>query len=225
MLLVPELSNSAITAEKRPTFGEQCLTEEELSSKVLSLSEPYSKAQETASFLRESARQSRTCRQQIIASVMKAMDKPHLDISRDQASDDLWREGARLLGDLKAAEALDLLLSHITMNDHEWSVTMVHQPAIEGIIRMGPIAIPKLTVMVQKNTDREVRQDAVYCLAWIGGASARRVLEQVFPIESDPCVKHFIRVSINTMDKSGRLRNDQGQWLSAFLCNGSEGLK
>ena len=37
---------------------------------------------------------------------MKAMDKPNLDISRDQASFYLWSEGAVLLGDLKAIESL-----------------------------------------------------------------------------------------------------------------------
>ena len=47
-------------------------------------------------------------------------------------------------GDLKAAQSLDLLLSHIKMTDGEWSATMTHQPALEGIIRMGPVAIPKL---------------------------------------------------------------------------------
>src|SRR5215216_401622 len=112
------LSNSAgglISVQKRPFSGEKCLTEDELAKAVLSLSGPYSKAQESGQLLRESAKQPGTCRQQIIIAIMKAMDKPHLDISRDQASADLWREGAMLLGDLKAAPALDLLLSHIKM--------------------------------------------------------------------------------------------------------------
>jgi hypothetical protein len=33
----------------------------------------------------------------------------------------LWREGSELLGKLKASEALDLLTSHMRMNDGEWS--------------------------------------------------------------------------------------------------------
>jgi hypothetical protein len=89
---------------------------------------------------------------------------------------------------------------------------------------MGSIAIPKLRVMLRNSPDREERQDAVYCLAWIGGASAQRILQQALPMESDPCVKAFIRVSINTIDiKSGGLKNDRGQWFSAFLCLAHKG--
>ena len=76
----------------------------------------------------------------------------HVDISRNQVEANLWREGARLLGDLKASESVDLLLSHITMTGGGWSSTMTHQPALEGIIRMGPLAIPKLERLL-RNSD------------------------------------------------------------------------
>jgi len=200
--------------------SENCLAEQDITKAVLSLSATFGDAQDAGKLLLTSSRLSSICRQQIIAAIMKAMDKPDLDIRRDQASDDLWREGAALLGDLKATQALDLLLSHIEMNDGEWSITMIHQPAIEGIIRMGPIAIPKLSVMLLNSPDRELRRDFVYCIAWIGGASARRALQQALPAESDPCIRRFIRVSINTVDiKSGGLKSDSGQWLAAFLCH------
>jgi len=42
----------------------------------------------------------------LLPLVMNAMDKPDLDISRDQAHATLWREGAILLGELKAMESL-----------------------------------------------------------------------------------------------------------------------
>lgn len=58
----------------------------------------------------------------------------------------------------------------------EWSISMVHQPALEGIILMGTLAIPKLKLLLQ-NDDWEIRHYAVYCLFWIGGTSARRALE------------------------------------------------
>jgi HEAT repeat protein len=216
-------SSVGVGTPKKPIRSRgTCLSEDKLAHAVLSLSADYSKAQEASHLLRESSRRSSTCREKIIAAVMRAMDKPNLDISRDQASADLWREGAILLGDLKAVQALDLLLSHINMNDGEWSMTMVHQPALEGIIRIGRIAVPRLRTMLRNNSDREVRHNAVYCLAYIGGPSARRVLQEVLPSESDACVKRFISAAIEIMDsKSGGTKADRGEWLSAFLCKNS----
>jgi hypothetical protein len=123
-----------------------------------------------------------------------------------------------LLGDLKATQSLDLLLSHITMKDGSWSSTMTHQPALAGIIRMGPLAIPKLQKLLH-NQDWQTRHYAVFCLANIGGPSARRVIKTSVPIESHPCVKRLMLVSIETIDvKRGGLKQDHGEWAKAFMC-------
>lgn len=99
----------------------RCLTDDQPGKAVRSLSRAYNEAQAAQRLLRQSSKRSSTCRKQIIAAVMNAMDRPDLDISSDQASADLWREGAILLGDLKATQSLDLLLSHITMTDGTWN--------------------------------------------------------------------------------------------------------
>jgi hypothetical protein len=192
----------------------QCGASNEIAQAVISLSRQYDEAQVAQRLLRQSAKRSSACRQQVVAAVMEAMDKPNLDISRDQASADLWREGAILLGDLKATQSLDLLLSHIKMTDGEFSMTMAHQPALEGIIRMGPVAIPKLKRLLQ-DQDWETRHYAVYCLAEIGGTAARRALQQAQAMESNPCVKKFMLVSIKMING---VKQEQGEWITAFLC-------
>jgi HEAT repeat protein len=150
---------------------------------------------------------------------MEAMDKPNLDLSRDQASANLWREGALLLGDLKATQSLDFLLSHIRMTDGEFSMTMTHQPALEGIVRMGSVAIPKLKRLL-RNQDWQSRHYAVYCLARIGGTQARSALQQAVVIESDSCVKHFMVVSIRMINA---VKQNQGDLVRAFLCTSVAG--
>jgi hypothetical protein len=196
----------------------RCLTADQLAEAVHLLSRDYNQAQVGQRLLRQSSRRSSTCRQQIIAAVMKAMDKPDLDISRDQASNYLWREGAILLGDLKATQSLDLLLSHISMTDGEWSSTMVHQPALEGIIRMGPVAIPKLKKLL-RHQDWQTRQDAVFCIANIGGPSALRAIKAAISNESHSCVKGLMLASIKVIDvKHGGMKADNGEWAKAFTC-------
>ena len=219
MLVLSDINGSS-DGVTRPMKGVAvpCLTDDQLASAVISLSREYDRAQAAQRLLRQSSKRSSECRQQVVAAVMNAMDRPDLDISRDQAHANLWREGALLLGDLKAEQSLDLLLSHIKMMDGEWSTTMTHQPALEGIIRMGPVAIPKLKKLLQ-NQDWQIRHYAVYCLASIGGLSAQRAIETAALIESIPCVKRFMLTSIQTIDaKHGGLKKDHGEWAKAFTC-------
>lgn len=215
ILTLSGIDSSAVRATRA---GARCLTDDQIAKAVISLSRAYDEARSAQRLLRQSSKQSSTCRQEIVAAVMNAMDKPGLDISRNQADANLWREGAVLLGDLKATESLDLLLSRITMTDGEWSSTMSHQPALEGIIRMGPVAIPKLEKLLG-NQDWQTRHYAVYCLASIGGTSVRRAIETAVSMESHPCVKRFMLVSIQTIDvKHGGVKADRGEWAKAFLC-------
>jgi len=210
-------SNTQETVKTIPPDTE-CLAPQVLTNALTQLSGSYDEGQRArATFLR-AANKSARCKQEIVSSIMKAMDRPGLDIRRDQASYYLWREGSRLLGELKASEALDLLISHIGMNDGEWSVSMVHQPALGGIIEMGPIAVPKLSVLL-RSPDAASRHDAVYCLSLIGGPSALQALKQALPSESDKCVKRFIQASIKSLDNEEKKLQDNGDWLPAFLCN------
>lgn len=209
---------STIGRRKNEKVTLQCLPDDQLANTVSSLSLEYDTAQTAQSLLRQTSERSSACRQRVVAAVMNAMNRPDLDISRNQAHANLWREGAILLGDLKAAQSLDLLLSHIKMTEGEWSTTMTHQPALEGIIRMGPVAIPKLRDLL-RNEDWQTRHYAVFCLANIGGLSARRAIETAAPTESHPCVKRLMLASIKTIDvKHGGLKQDRGEWGRAFMC-------
>ncbi len=192
-----------------------CLTEYQLTQTVISLSADYNEGQTAQQLLREKAKQSSACRHRIIVAVMKAMDKPNLDISRDQGSNNLWREGAILLGDLKAVESLDLLLSHINMTNGDFSTTMSHQPALAGIVQMGSPAIPKLKVLL-RNGDSHTRYYTVYCLYQISGRSARRALEQALPTETDRCVKRLLIVSLKAMKG---IKPEPGEWAAAVFCS------
>ena len=221
MLALSNVDSSAgRSAGPNKLLARQCISDDELANAVVALSRQYDEAQVAQRFLRQSAKRSSGCRRQVVAAVMGAMGKPNLDISRDETFANLWREGAILLGDLKATQSLDLLLSHIKMTDGGFTLTMTHQPALEGIIRMGTLAIPKLTRLLQ-NKDWQIRHYAVYCLFWIDGTSARRALERALPMETDRCVKKFMSVSLRTMQeakKTIRGTNDQSEWVTSLMC-------
>jgi hypothetical protein len=80
----------------------------------------------------------------------------------------VWLYGADLLGQLKASEALDLLISHLKLATGIYSASMLHQPALRGVIKMGPVAIPKLSGVLRDNQDQKTRYFAIYCITRIG---------------------------------------------------------
>ena len=150
---------------------------------------------------------------------MKAMDRPDLDFTHDKESYYLWLYGAELLGDLKAAEALDLLISHLDVIDrNRFSTSMNHEPALKGVVKMGPIAIPKLDVVLRNSPDPALRSDAVYCIATIGGPSAVRSLREALDSETDACVSRNIRVSPDSFDESGTIK-DRRKWFAGLECD------
>lgn len=209
-----ERERSAPLAANQDT---KCLASENLANALAQLSGGYAEAHEARATLLKAAARSRMCREHVISLIMNAMDKPDIDIRRNQATYYLWREGSDLLGELRATQALDLLISHLGINDGEWSASMVHQPALGGIIKIGPIAIPKLSAALG-SSDPNLRHDAVYCIALIGGRTALSALKQALPSESDQCVRRFIRISISSLDNEKNILKNDAEWFSAFLC-------
>jgi hypothetical protein len=177
------------------------------------------------------SRKSPVCRKEVVWALMNVMDRPDLDFRRDAPAYYVWREGSRLLGELRATEALDLLISHLDVTHEFHSASMVFQPAILGVRQMGEAAIPKLAVALRESPKTNIRMAAVYCLTSIGGAAAMDVLKQAQNGQTNKCVSRFIDISLSTFSyksKSGYILfdNDAPQagpsarrnWLTAFEC-------
>jgi len=153
------------------------------------------------------------------------MNKQELNFMTDRASYFLWRNGAAILGDLKAVESLDLLIEHLDLNDGFFSASMVHQPAILGIERMGKLAVPKLRGALKHHPKREIRLATALCLADIGGTEAQAALKDALNTETDECVRRFITLSLpnpTEVRSNPHLSTNEGeilrQRLLAFRC-------
>jgi hypothetical protein len=217
--LITRLDASTAVVKSRGS----CLSEMDLVNTVQLLSVPQgnSKLEPARRLLLASARESAMCRKAVVQAVMSGMDKPNLDLTNDPASYSLWYSGARLLADLKAYEALDLLIANLNVNDGT-TMSPSHYPALGGVIRMGPVAIPKLGKVLRESPDHKQRSYAVFCIAQIGGRSAMRVLKSAHRSETDACVNRFIKVSIESLGNR-RLpyqitSADRPRWFSAFWC-------
>jgi len=176
------------------------------------------------------AQKSPECRKEVIHALMERMDKPDLNFEKDISSYFVWREGSQLLGELKATEALDLLISHLDLTNGLHSSSKVFQPAILGVRQMGLAAVPKLAVALLQSPKAGVRMAAAYCLTDIGGVSAMNALRRAQNSEGNQCVARFIRISLSTFsyklkgqiafgNEAPQANEDaRRNWLTAFDC-------
>lgn len=196
----------------------RCLTKEEYEGHLLALSNASSAAAGDASQeLLHVAAESEPCRAEVVSVLIKAMDKPNLDFRHDLEAYRLWRAGAEILGDLRATEGLGLLISHLNLTGSDFSTSMKHQPALEGVIKIGVPALPKLEEVLKHDPDPSMRHAAVFCIATIGGPTAVRSLGEALSAESDMCVRRFIEASLDNFDELGQIKN-RGAWFSGFVC-------
>lgn len=167
---------------------------DKLSSEVQSETELVRK-----SLIHESI-ESPACRAEVVNGLIQAMNKPNLNFVFDRRSFYLWSNGSVILGELKAVEALDLLIEHLDLNDGEFSASMSHQPAYQGVTLMGVLAIPKLSLALQHKNQR-IRLASALCLTEIDGPDAVTALENALKTETDQCVRRFIEISILILEK------------------------
>lgn len=212
----PSQPNKWISTQVR--VEQRCLVRENLSNSLNHLSlGTQPEVNHAKQILIDTSSRSPSCRSEVISLLMSAMDKPSIDFKDDEGSYYLWLYGAEILGDLKATEALDLLISHLSSSTATFSTSMKHQPAIRGVIKMGPVAIPKLNAVLVDNSDPKMRHSAVYCIATIGGPTAVQSLKRALPSETDKCVSRFIRVSLDSFDDDGNIK-DRSKWFAGISC-------
>jgi len=163
------------------------------------------------------------CRTEIVQALITTMAQATNPAGNQYDNFFFWLHGASLLADLKATEALDLLIANIDFTDG-WSTSLskAHTPALDAILRIGVPAIPKLQIALKNDPVPHKRGFVALALAYIGGTQARRALISALPGETDPCVKNFLLVSVQAFDNKERPNHVSsalnGKWISAFYC-------
>ena len=231
VLMVTALATEiAMSASKmaQPAVGDinpfqGCLSDAEVSRAVRILSDgQYEDQQKAVTRLKMDASRSTACRKQVVTSVMTAMDQPNLDLAAGTHQFFLWHYGTQLLAELKATEALDLLIANFERHDGS-GFPFNHYPALGGVIDMGEIALPRLQTSLRENPHRFIRQLTVFCIALIGGESASQILREALTTEPDPCVTSCIRATLTAFNNKRHPNHipDESRttWYTTFLCN------
>jgi hypothetical protein len=232
LAFIPAFPGLSVNAQVLSTAKErrvQCLGNGELDASVVTLKSYLAgpELDNAAGLLLRKARRSPKCRAQIIQALITAMshithkEPPLRDLGVDEETYYLWQNGANLFAKLHATEALDLLLANLALTDG-WSISMSHYPAVAAVTGIGLPAIPKLEFVLHNNSQPYMRKFAIFCIASIGGAKARSALSKAVRGETDPCVKRFVRVSLEVFRNKSQPNHvtatENGRWSSAFYC-------
>jgi len=203
---------------------EQCFQDAELTDSLATLKlQGLAEVSKVSESLLSRARNSPGCRSEVVRGLIRAMEQTPNPIRNRDENYFLWVHGSALLAELNATEALDLLIANIDLSDG-WSasISQEHLPALVAILSMGEPAIQKLQIVLRNDSESHRRRLAAFGIAYIGGSQARKALTAALPGESDPCVKNFVRVSIQAFDnktKPNHINSSlNGKWLSAFYC-------
>lgn len=205
----------------------KCIPESDLGDSLITLKSHLSGDElfRVSRELLRNAKRSPECRSRVIQALMTAMKQPGGSNGLggvDSETYSLWQNGADLLANLQATEAVDLLIAHLDLTDG-LTATLGHHPAIGAVIRIGHPAIPKLEEVLSKNPQPYMRRFAVFCIASIGGTRAKNALAKALPGETDHCVKSFISASLEMFDNK-RYPNQipperNGSWYSMVYCS------
>jgi hypothetical protein len=218
-----EASFSSERITKSVRFA-QCFRDAELSERLatLKLQGGVEVAKVYESLLTK-ARTSSECRTELVYALIRVLQQAnHV---RTDPNDEffLWQHGAGLLAELKATEALDLLVANIELSSG-WSssISPYHLPVLAAVLSIGLPAIPKLEIVLRNDSDPARRKFAALAIAYIGGSQARRALTGALQGETDSCVKNFLRVSLQAFNNKTEPNHISpalnGKWLSAFYC-------
>lgn len=165
-----------------------------VSSYVRKLSSRRSEGSQAAISLLNIAKQSAECRADIVSAVIRALN--NADVEKDDSAFNVWATGSAILGRLKAVEAVDLLVAHLDLNDGLFSASMVHEPVVLAMVKMGDVAVPKLALALKHSPKKRIRLAAAYCLGDIGGSDALDAMKSALNTETEECVRRFITLTL-----------------------------
>lgn len=152
------------------------------------------------------ALQSDENRKTVIAELLKVVEMPAFRYRLDSHSvpaSYLWAGVGEILGNVKAEEAIDLLISCVDCTAITESVTdnYRHKPGVRALLGMGSLAVPKLSVALA-DPNPEIRGYAALTLGLIGGNDAKKALTQAFELEEDIKVRKWIQGAIGDIKRS-----------------------
>jgi HEAT repeat protein len=135
-----------------------------------------------------------------------------IEVVKDPVARDVWPVATAwmmcvdLLGELKATEAIEVLIENMDHTGQNGVIMSIHiRPVSKALRRIGEAAAPKLEQALADATP-SVKIEAARALFDIQGRNAKRTLESAYEKEKDDEVKLVIKDVLDRIER-GYLRN------------------
>ena len=130
-----------------------------------------------------------------------------LDVVEDPAAEDespiadAWMAAVKVLGKLRATEALDVLVDHLDRTGQNGFLMSIHiRPVYSALVNMGEPAVPKL-IEALSHPKRDVRMEAAWVLFSINKDQAKTALELSCQNEKDEEVTRRFKSVIERIEQ------------------------
>ncbi len=141
------------------------------------------------------ARDSGDSRRVVIGALLESLEEP--EVKTFYGYRILWYLVCDSLGELKATEAIDILVGSLNLDDGIGGMSVDNRPVVLGLIKIGRPAIPKLkNALTAPDSTQITRIHAAEALATIGGSQAKAALRYALRTETDEMVRSYLEARL-----------------------------
>lgn len=127
------------------------------------------------------SKRSKRARQKVIDSLLEVF-------ARQSIASDVRIYIAYLLSEIKAVEALDILVQHLDTTGSFSSLSLNANPMVAAVVRYGDVAVPHLEKGLFNGTSK-VREQACVALGLIGGEQSEKAIRRALNEQGDTNVR------------------------------------
>lgn len=150
--------------------------------------------------LLEIAYKSNPAKELVIEALAKVLKDKKLLTYQKEVRYKTWYQAVYLLGELKAVTTLDLLVDNLDYTNDKNSITENYYPALDAIVKIGDVAVPKLAKSLLENKNITIKTNIIRALDKIHSKAARQVLEEALALGKNPQLQHYIQVLLNNWE-------------------------
>jgi HEAT repeat protein len=139
-------------------------------------------------------------RRMVVEGLMKILDTDNIPFGA-------WADAAELLGEVKANEAIPILVRHIDFTDGTVGLSLAHFPAVRALASIGDPALKALSESLD-NPRGSARSATARAFAAIGNPDVLPALRKALERETDENAKVELRSAIARLERLKQSKND-----------------
>lgn len=182
--------------------GETCAEVQKLEAGIRSADvDERGRAKSAIVTLAHSSESARRCVVEAFLKVLATGSTSKRDFFTSPERYRLWEASANILGEVKAAEAIEDLVNCLDCNNGRFGLTSGVFPASKALINIGERAVPHLAEPLQRG-EPMTKYVAALTLREIGGREAKATLEEGLRKEKDEKIAATIRYMLTNWGAS-----------------------